>query len=173
MTNKSLNELTLSELKELRKRILTQETYGEVTLTKDEIDNISNNAKKTITNEELKSKLNILLSDFYYLQTKVQTNKKDNKPLIRNQNTYYKIMNMYMSGYIKDSNGIINDNKVKIYQTLSIPKDYLLNKKGIGKKAITSYEENLNKCGLSLDIELTDEQKKYLDNEHKKLIKIK
>ena len=46
MTNKSLNELTLSELKELRKRILTQETYGEVTLTKDEIDNISNNAKK-------------------------------------------------------------------------------------------------------------------------------
>lgn len=62
--------------------------------------------------------------------------------------------------------------KVKVYHLLGVPKGYLLNQRGCGINSIEILEDMLNKYGLSLSLELNNEQRNQLDTMNEKTKKL-
>lgn len=162
MNNKEIKEL-IKSLKENSNKF-TEEQLKEI---KQELLKINKSKEKVLNKTQFDKSKDILLANLYeFIKEEEQTfTKEHNYRRSCNTSALYRAINDIVLKKRKEQN---NESlgAVKIYETFGIDKEELLKRRYVGKKSIKSYEDDLNKYGLSMNVKLTLDQKVMLSKEH-------
>lgn len=156
-----ISEYRINVPKEVGYRLITEE---QALFVYDEI--IKANSPITLADEEVIAKKDILLQGFL-------TFCNENIKTVEEKSAFHK--NALYAAFCGE-NGInersISDN-IKIFQTLGLDKTHLLQYRYVGERNLKLYDNYLGNYGLNMNIRLSDTQKRILQAEKEKGLRIK